>query len=554
MNKQNNTGVDEIFDGDNAWTRTNPPNGDLYYGDCHKFLSGNNYRGERYIPDRSVDLIYLDPPYSSDKKYNLTYDDNTTQRMAYNDTWKWNPKSDDEYKELVRMNTDISKIIVGLKQMLGKTSLFAYLVYMAFRLTDLYRVLKSTGSIYFHCDPKAGHYIKIVMDGIFGRDNFRNEIIWHYRGRGMRKNTYQHKHDIIFYYGKTNETVFNVDDLLVPYDEDHVHRYNKIDENGRRYALIKKGSSEKYSKVYLKDGIIPDDVWKIPFIHGDEYIGYPGQKPENLLKPIILGSSNPGDVVLDPFCGGGTTLIVADRWKRKWIGIDITYVSIGITKRRFEKYNPYVRFGPVVGEPLTIEDVDLDFLDMDGLTKSEQLEKCYQFQWWVLDLVDARPEGEMVVGPDGGFDGVKILEMPNGETTTILYEAKSGKNLKTDYVDKLNSVLTRKNADMGVLISRCPITKSMKKLADGCGIYSPPGTGRKYDEKINRIPKIQLFTIEELMDARRNGRASPIVLPELTDITFKRKQQEVMFERRGTKQKTSGIQELECRNVLRNWE
>lgn len=544
MNEQNGKldvdGVVDMFKSD-GYTRSFTSEGTLFYGDCHKFLSGDNYRGGRHIPDKTVDLIYLDPPYSSDEKYNLTYDDNTAQRMVYNDTWKWNPKSDDEYEELVKMNTSISNVILGLKQILGKTSLFAYLVYMAFRLTDLHRVLKSTGSIFLHCDPKAGHYIKIVMDGVFGKDNFRNEIIWYYRGRGMRKNTYQHKHDIILYYGKTNKTVFNADDVLVSHDKNHVHRYNKIDEDGRKYALIKKGSSENYSRVYLKDGLIPDDVWIIPFIHGDEYIGYPTQKPEALLERIILGSSNPGDVVLDPFCGGGTTLIVADRWKRKWIGIDATYASIAITKRRFEKHNPYIRFGPVVGEPSTIEEVDLDFLDMDGLTKSEQQEKCYQFQWWVLDLVDARPKGKMVIGADGGFDGVKILELPNGETATILYEAKSGK-LTVKEIRAFIGVMPKKDADMAVLISRYPI-QTWKAEADAAGVYRPPETTYRY-RKGNPIPKVQLFTIEELMNARKNGRASPIVLPELEDITFERKPQEIIFEGRGTEQKALGTQDL----------
>lgn len=535
LNKQNSTGVDEIFDGDNAWTRTTPPNGDLYYGDCHVFLSGYNYEGKRYIPDESVDEAYLDPPFSSDDKYNVTYNGNTTQRMVYDDTWKWNLKSETEYKELIEMNMDISKVMVGLKEMLGKSDILAYLVYMAFRLVDVHRVLKSTGSVYFHCDPKAGHYIKIIMDGVFGRDNFRNEIIWHYRGRGNRKESFQHKHDIILYYGKSNETEFNADDVLVPYDKKHEGRYNKIDEDGRVYASIKKRGFDHH-RVYKKDGgIIPDDVWNIPFVHGDECIGYPTQKPEALLTRIIKASSNKGDVVLDPFCGGGTGPIVAEKLKRKWIGIDATHESIRAIKRRFEKYNPWIRFGLIEGEPLTIEEVDSVFLDMDGLTKSEQYKQRLEFQWWVLSLVDARPEGKMKLGPDGGFDGKRILQLPGNKVVEILYEVKSGKLTVNDIRGFIGTIQS-KGADMGVLISRCPI-KAWKTLASEAGIYHPPGT--LTDEK-NPIPKIQLFTIEELMGQGR----CPVILPELKDITFERKRQDVILEGRGTEQKTSGSRDL----------
>ena len=159
------------------------------------------------------------------------------------------------------------------------------------------------------------------MDEIFGVDNFQNEIVWHYRGRGMQSRRFQRKHDTIFYYSK-NTPCFNIQEILTPLDPKHISRYNKVDEDGKPYALIKNRAGN-YSKIYRKNGIVPDDVWDIPFIHGKEATGYPTQKPLALLERIILASSNEGDLVLDPFCGCGTAIVAAQGLGRQWLGIDI---------------------------------------------------------------------------------------------------------------------------------------------------------------------------------------------------------------------------------------
>ena len=513
--------IDNIFDSDKQNVGVKP-NGTLYFGDCHKIIKGKNYISVKHIPEGSIHLIYLDPPYSSDEKYNKLYKGCKTQSVVFDDTWRWNNKSNDEYNELISLNSDISNTIRGLKLILDKSELFAYLVYMAFRLVDLYKLLRPDGVIYLHCDPKAGHYLKIIMDAIFGRKNFRNEIIWHYRGRGMRKSSFQHKHDTIFCYGKMIDVEFNAGDVIVPYDEKHVSRYNKIDKNGR-YALIKKGS--KYSKVYKKNGIIPDDVWDIPFIHGDKHFGYPTQKPESLLERIILASSKRGDVVLDPFCGGGTTLIVSEKLGRKWIGIDIAYDSIDVVKRRFKKYNQRFVFDHVEGVPVTEEDMDRYFQDIDSLEGRELYEMLMQSQRLGLGLVGAEPEIKMKLGRDGGMDGFRIYGLPGDKELKILYEVKYGKNdMNVKTIRSVNGARIENDAEMAVLITRYYPTTEMKTAAAKTGTYEPTGTlnGGSY-------PRLQVLSMYDLIGRK----VCPIELPGLEDITYKKKKRERIIEDQG---------------------
>jgi DNA modification methylase len=293
----------------------------IYCGDCLREL--------KRLPDNSVDLIYLDPPFFSQKNYEDFWIKDKVTKTGFSDAdWE-------------RMRQTIDPVILQEYEHLeerwkgGRKGIYVYIAYMKERLVQCERVLKKTGSIYLHCDRHAGHYLKVMMDQIFGYDNFQNEIIWHYRGRGMQKHRFQRKHDTILLYSKDhNKMIFKDSEVKVPLDPNHISRYNKIDDDGKKYALIKKRDGE-YSQIYLKeDGIVMDDVWDLPFIHGDEAIGYPTQKPEALLERIIKASSNEGDIVLDPFCGCGTSLAVAKRLNRRFIGIDISRTGCDVTRTR----------------------------------------------------------------------------------------------------------------------------------------------------------------------------------------------------------------------------
>lgn len=316
----------------------------LYFGDNLDILRDK-------IPDNFVDLIYLDPPFKSGKAYNIIFQPEageikgaTAQIKTFEDTWNWGIEAERNYEGLIsgtitkeKPNQKLIDLMKATRSYLGECSMMAYLSMMAPRLLEMKRVLRNTGSIYLHCDPTASHYLKLLMDAIFGVDNFRNEIIWHYRRWTAVANRFQKLHDIILFYSKTNKCFFNP--LFEPYGEWIKKDYGYVDEKERRWRWhTVKG---KRYKVYLEDeerGVKIGDVWQIPPIGSTakERIGYPTQKPEKLLEKIIKASSNEGDLVLDPFCGCGTTVVVAERLRRKWIGIDITYLAIDVIAKRLK--------------------------------------------------------------------------------------------------------------------------------------------------------------------------------------------------------------------------
>ena len=311
----------------------------LYSGDNLEIM-------RKYLPDESVDLVYLDPPFGTNRDYNLLYRESGGKRnnaRAFSDTWRWD-KTAEETLQQIRLEAPpgVKKLIEGIAEGIGKTPVMAYLVMMAPRLLELHRVLKNTGSLYLHCDPNASHYVKLVLDRIFGAVNFRNEIAWSYKGGGRSKKYFARKHDTIFFYTKSGSWTFNYRDILV----DRTNRTYFTDEEGRRYWL-------KYGKrYYLKhDGKVPEDWWAdIEPLHGPyrERLGYPTQKPLALLERIVRASSNEGDVVLDPFCGSGTTIVAAQRLNRRWIGIDVTLEAIELTSKRLQDAFPDSRFDTVV--------------------------------------------------------------------------------------------------------------------------------------------------------------------------------------------------------------
>lgn len=285
----------------------------LYYGDNLEVLRES-------IKDESVDLIYLDPPFNSKRGYNLLFKspdghESNAQITAFDDSWHWNAQAEREFTEILHQkNTDVAEMMQALRKFLGENDMMAYLTMMCNRLLELHRVLKPTGSLYLHCDPTASHYLKIVLDGVFGSQNLRNEVVWCYRRYTAAANRFQRLHDIILFYSKTENATFN--QILIPYGEKsgEMDSHYKQDENGKWYRWQKRKDNEPY-KIYLSEGVRLGDWWDIPIINASssERLGYPTQKPLALLERIITASSNEGDVLLDPFCGCGTAVHAAEK-------------------------------------------------------------------------------------------------------------------------------------------------------------------------------------------------------------------------------------------------
>lgn len=287
----------------------------LYYGD-------NLFILREHLPSESVDLIYLDPPFNSNRNYNVLFKDehgtdSQAQIKAFDDTWHWGLEAEHTFAELLtEAQPHVAEMIESMRDFIGSNQMMAYLVMMTTRLIELHRVLKPTGTLYLHCDPTASHYLKIILDVIFGKRNFRNEIIWCYRGAGYPKMDFGKRHDVILRYSKTDDYIFHLDAVREPYAEATKERFKHYIGN-KRYG-------KDYGIQTLNPlGKHPDDWWEIQPIapSARERLGYPTQKPEALLEKIIQASSHEGSVVLDPFCGCGTTVSVAERLKRRWIGI-----------------------------------------------------------------------------------------------------------------------------------------------------------------------------------------------------------------------------------------
>jgi DNA modification methylase len=362
--------------------------------------------------------------------------------------------------------------------------MLAYLSMMAPRLVELRRVLKPTGSLYLHCDPTASHYLKMLLDAVFGTKWFRNEIVWCYDTGGRSKTSFPRKHDIIFRYADEKLRVFNYEAISLSRDFSTMHETIHVDEDGRRYQTnFKNGKEYRY---YEDEGVLPNDWWTdIQALNpsAKERLGYPTQKPEELLDRIILASTNPGDFVLDPFCGCGTAVASAQRLGRRWAGIDITHLAINLIRHRL-----VTAFGPldirIVGEPT----------DLDG-ARALARDDPYQFQWWALGLVGARPV-EQKKGADRGIDGRLYFHDENwGDTKQVIFSVKAGKNLHRNMVHELRGVVEREAAAMGVLITMEPPTKPMREEAATAGFFE--GTWNQ------KYPRLQLITVGELLDGHQ---------------------------------------------------
>ena len=498
----------------------------LYYGDNLDIL-------RRYVEKESVDLVYLDPPFNSNQDYNVLFKERNGSRSgaqikAFKDTWIWDEESSRAYHDMVEHGPpDVSNALQAFQKFLGHNDMLAYLSMMAPRLVELRRVLRDTGSIYLHCDPTASHYLKMLMDAVFGPANFRNEISWKrtpFAGSSKaRARQYPRSHDVILYYSKGEEWTWNQPEL--PYTDEYLARFKWQDERGYyRKTLLKTYSQAtlerlrsegrliepvtagaKYNyKQYLEESSGTrqvDDFWAdINMINpvAAERMGYPTQKPEALLERIIRANSNEGDMVLDPFCGCGTTIAVAQRLNRRWIGIDVTCLAINLMRRRLESaFGGKAEFD-VIGEPT-------------AYSEARQLaaENPYQFQWWALDLVGARPVIEKR-GADKGVDGRLLFhDDESGKTKQVILSVKAG-HLAAAHVRDLRGVIEREGAEIGCLISLEEPTQPMRAEAADASFYQPPLGARTY-------PRLQLLTVKELLEGKK------LQLPEgRVDVTFKK--------------------------------
>jgi len=504
----------------------------LYYGDNLDVL-------RRHVASDSVDLIYLDPPFNSDATYNVLFgsQDGTqaaAQIKAFEDTWTWDRSAAATYHETIERGGRVADALVAFRTLVGDSNMLAYLSMMAPRLVELRRVLKDTGSIYLHCDPTASHYLKLLLDAVLGPRSFRNEVIWHYRTfQGLVKTYYARKHDTLLFYTKGNHWTFNQ-----LFDDDYkdtidYKRWRNWLANGnqilgknmpmqdtrflRYYRRWKKehGREPDVSDVVFKaKGQPVDTVWDMKAVDPKDKsrLGYPTQKPEDLMDRVILASSNPGDLVLDPFCGCGTTIASAQKLGRRWVGIDVTHLAVGLIKTRLsDAFGDKVEYD-VIGEPTTVEDA-----------ARLAVEEPYQFQAWALGLVGARQGGPIKRGADKGIDGRLYFhdEGTGGKTKQVIISVKAGK-VHRAHVHELGGVVVREGAAIGVLVSFNPPTKPMREEAASAGFYESPW---------GKHPRIQLLTVEQLLEGAR------IDYPATTgaNVTFKR----------APKAKTQGAEQLD---------
>ncbi len=506
----------------------------LFYGDNLDILRNR-------IPDESVDLIYLDPPFNSSRNYNLLFKqrkgvDSPAQIMAFEDTWQWSLALYEEFMN-DRRNARLFDLTESLHRILGRSEMMAYVLMMAPRLLELHRVLKPAGSLYLHCDPAASHYLKIILDVVFGPDKFRNEITWkrtssHNDAKQGRK-IHGSIHDTILFYSKTDKWTWNW--IYTPYDDAYIREYYKFIEpqTARRYRLDNltaakpggdvsyefhgtypyKGRYWAYSKENLekfyndgrlyfpKNGGTPSyiryldempgvpiqNLWTdIPPIQSNskERRGYPTQKPLALLERIIAASSNEGDVVLDPFCGCGTAVIQAERMNRSWIGIDVTWLAIAEIIYRLNSETSAKR-----DETYHVEGDPADELAAREFFRSTESQNHKPFEMWAVSLVEGEPQEKK--GGDQGVDGrIPLYDLQNRLRWAVI-QVKGG-HLTPSLIRDFARVIEREKAPFGIFISLMEPSKQMRQEAEGLGFVEGYGS--------RRIPRMQLLTIREILE------------------------------------------------------
>ncbi|MGK7870858.1 DNA methyltransferase [Falsiroseomonas sp. E2-1-a20] len=520
----------------------------LYYGDNLAVL-------REAIKEASVDLVYLDPPFNSQATYNLLFKSpagmgSQAQIEAFEDTWHWGVEAESAFEQVMRFgNTEAADLLRAMRSFLGDTDMMAYVAMMAVRLLELHRVLKPSGSLYLHCDPTASHYLKLLLDSIFGPTAFQNEIIWKRTGAHGSAKRWGPIHDVILFYTKGRGHVWNR--VLQDYDPAYVEKeYKHSDATGvyRRVTLTgagtRKGDSGKpwrgtdptlagrhwavptpllvkrfpdiniaalttqerldlldsaglihwpkivngvpQLKRYLAEtegAVIQDIILDInPLNKPDrERLGYPTQKPLALLERIIAASSNPDGIILDPFCGCGTTIHAAQKLGRTWIGIDVTHLAISLIERRLKDAFPAIAFD-VHGTPT----------DLEG-ARDLALRDKYQFQWWAVSLVEAQPYGGKKKGADGGIDGI-IYFRSDAKTTERAVVSVKGGGVSVPMIRDLKGVLDREKAPIGVFLTLEPPTRPMEREAASAGFYTLGD--RQY-------PRLQIITVEQALNGTK---------------------------------------------------
>lgn len=512
----------------------------------HLAIGDNLHILRQHVDDESIDLIYLDPPFNSNRAYSLIFKDlarghSEAQAVAFKDQWTWNEGTEARFRDLLipslgsRATTRLSNLLANQVSAFERTQMAAYLVEMAVRLVELHRVLKSTGSLYLHCDPTASHYLKVLLDSIFGARGFVNEVVWKRSGahsdsaQGSRH--FGRLHDVLLVYAKSDSYTWN--QQYAPLSNEYIaSHYPHIEpETGRRYGLTditgpggaakgnpayevmgvtkywrysrqrmaelieagriiqpRPGAVPRY-KRYLDDsqGRALQDVWDdIAPVNSQakERLGYPTQKPLDLLARIIAASSNPGDIVLDPFCGCGTAIEAARDLDRRWIGIDISVRALDVIRDRFHAaYSedvPYRVLAPA----------DEEAARRLAETKPHGRR---EFEAWALTLIGARN----YVDRDRGVDGLIPFIGPRGRIQQALVSVKSGHTSPSEVRDLVGAV-HRERSPAGIFLTLGEPTKEMKLEA------------ARATPLIPGVPRIQIITIRE---ALREDRPARPILP-----------------------------------------
>jgi site-specific DNA-methyltransferase (adenine-specific) len=459
----------------------------LYFGDNLTVLRD-------HVNDESIDLVYLDPPFKSDANYNVLFkgpggEGSHAQAEAFKDTWEWGESAAAAYDDVMAGNGDVALVLSGFRKWLGENGMMAYLSMMAIRLIELHRKLKDNGSLYLHCDPTASHYLKLMLDALFGHKSFRNEIIWCYTGPGSPGvRQFLRKHDNIFWYSKGDTWTFNVDDIRVEHSEKTKANYKQ--------GLLGSGFVGADHVIHEK-GKVPEDWWQIAIApRGREYLGYPTQKPIKLLNRIVAASCPENGTVLDPFCGCGTTVEAAQALGRKWIGIDVTHYAVTLIEERLKRVGTKKDSYQVSGRPT----------DLEGANNLALRDK-HQFQWWAAWCLGAQTYREEKRGADRGIDGnIFFRNGPYGDGRIII-SVKGGENVGVAMVRDLRGVIEREDAQMGVLVTLVEPTGPMKSEAAAAGFVAKSAHGR--------LPRLQIVTVEEMLDGKM-PKFPPLPIPDRT--------------------------------------
>ncbi len=464
------------------------------------------------------------------------------QAEAFRDTWGWGDSAAIAYDEVDRSQTNAAILLRSLRSWLGQNAMMAYLAMMTVRLLELKRVLRPNGSIYLHCDPNASHYLKLIMDGIFGPQNFRSEIIWKRATAHSDATTkFATVNDSILFYSASPDSAFHV--VREPLSEEYVKKFYKhIDSGGRRFQLDNIAAPEgggmsainkqtgkpngwyawkgyepptrgwRYSpetmarldsegrlfypedrnqrirlKRYLDEnkGQVVSNLWTdIGALNAGarEALGYPTQKPVSLLRRILKASSVEGSTVLDPFCGCGTTIEAAEELKRQWVGIDVTHYAVTLIETRLKKLG--------VGSQYEVAGRPTDFAGAVELARRDK----YQFQWWAAWLLGCQSY-QSKKGGDRGIDGnIYFANGPYGHGR-IIVSVKGGEHLNPSMVRDLSGVVQREpDANMGILITLNEPSKGMISDAAAYGFAEKSAHGW--------LPRIQIVTVADLLDGR----------------------------------------------------